>query len=63
LASALAESIDFDTDKIAKHYIKWLSSKPFDCGETTIQAFSCVEDPALKNIIKDKGYSLAVQYF
>lgn len=60
LASALAESTDFDTDKIAKQYIKWLASKPFDCGETTIAAFSCFEDPALQPVIQDKGLGAAM---
>jgi ADP-ribosylglycohydrolase len=47
LARGLAGSDSFDIDKIADKYSAWVSSKPFDIGNTTQSSLGCVVNPSI----------------
>lgn len=61
LFHSLLEKGKYDHEDIARRYIKWYKSDPFDVGTTTSRAFSGAKDYAsmVKNSLQSNGHSLS----
>ncbi len=57
LAHALAKSQTFDSEKIARKYADWISSKPFDVGNTTMLSLGCFQNHKWKEICDKEGFA------
>jgi ADP-ribosyl-[dinitrogen reductase] hydrolase len=60
LARALAESDEFDLEKIASNYAAWVRSSPYDIGITTRQSLGCFTEPRFAEICELEGYAEAM---
>lgn len=60
LAHALADSQQFDLEKIARRYADWVRSKPFDIGNTTRQSLGCFVESEWKGVVQSDGYAGAM---
>ena len=57
LAQALAECEEFNIEIIARHYAKWVESRPFDMGFTTSYSLGSYRDVD----VSQKGYSVVMK--
>src|SRR5271157_4966967 len=54
LARSLAGATTIDRDKIARAYVDWFNSRPFDCGNTTRNAFGHgYRDRAIAQLVEE----------
>lgn len=57
LANALAESLEFDLELIARSYADWVRSRPFDIGMATRGALGCFLDQEWASRCETQGYA------
>ncbi|MEN8215805.1 MAG: ADP-ribosylglycohydrolase family protein [Pseudomonadota bacterium] len=60
LAQALATDGDFNLEKIAQNYAKWIESPPFDIGFTTSASLGCFKDRKWRQVCETEGYAVAM---
>lgn len=60
LADALAQSATFGLERIARSYARWIASKPFDIGTTTVKALGCFTQPPWRDKVETEGYAAAM---
>jgi ADP-ribosylglycohydrolase len=60
LAQALADSEKFDLEKIARNYARWIESRPFDIGFTTMKTLGCVKNPEQRAECERLGYAVVM---
>jgi len=61
LAQALADNEEFDLERIAQNYARWIESPPFDIGFTTRKTLGCVKEPEWQVVCSKFGYAVAMQ--
>ncbi|EDN70960.1 ADP-ribosylation/Crystallin J1 [Beggiatoa sp. PS] len=61
LAQALATSKNFEREKIAQNYARWIESRPFDMGSTTHNSLGCVTKAQWRTVCETEGYAVAMQ--
>ena len=61
LAHALAGQLVFEIESIARQYVCWIESHPFDIGTTTRNSFGCFLHSAYwKTICEERGYAIGM---